>query len=118
MAGTAGEVLAVLETIRKGGAPLLSPETVKTMMADQANGVRQPLDPGVGFGFGWAVVTDPVAAQAPWSKGTIRWGGAYGHSWFVDPTKNLSVVALTNTALEGMWGQFTVDLRDAIYTAL
>jgi len=27
-------------------------------------------------------------------------------------------VALTNTALEGMWGQFTVDLRDAIYTAL
>jgi CubicO group peptidase (beta-lactamase class C family) len=118
MAGTAGEVLAVLETIRKGGAPLLSPETVKTMMADQANGVRQPLDPGVGFGFGWAVVTDPVAAQVPWSKGTIRWGGAYGHSWFVDPTKNLSVVALTNTALEGMWGQFTVDLRDAIYTAL
>jgi len=75
--------------------------------------LRQPLDPGIGFGFGWAVVTDPVAAQAPWSKGTYRWGGAYGHSWFVDPQK-----ALTNTALEGMWGQFTVDLRNAIYGAL
>ncbi|MBB3314214.1 CubicO group peptidase (beta-lactamase class C family) [Rhizobium sp. BK181] len=118
MAGTAGNVLAILETIRKGGSSLLSSETVKTMTADQANGVRQLLDPGVGFGFGWAVVTDPVSAQVPWSKGTFRWGGAYGHSWFVDPAKKLTVVALTNTALEGMWGQFTVDLRDALYAAL
>ncbi|RDJ13704.1 serine hydrolase domain-containing protein [Rhizobium grahamii] len=118
MAGTAGNVLAILETIRKGGSPLLSSETIKSMIADQANGVRQLLDPGVGFGFGWAVVTDPVAAQVPWSKGTFRWGGAYGHSWFVDPAKKLTVVALTNTALEGMWGQFTVDLRDALYAAL
>ena len=118
MAGTAREVLALLETVRKGGAPLLSKETVDLMTSDQAHGVRQPLDPGIGFGFGWAVVTDPVAAQAPWSKGTYRWGGAYGHSWFVDPQKALTVVALTNTALEGMWGQFTVDLRNAIYGAL
>lgn len=118
MAGTAHEVLAILETIRKGGAPVLSEETVRLMTSDQARGVRQPLDPGVGFGFGWAVVTDPVAAQAPWSKGTYRWGGVYGHSWFVDPEKALTVVALTNTAMEGMWGQFTVDLRDAVYGAL
>jgi len=118
MAGTADDVLAILEAIRKGGAPLLSAGTVAAMMADQAKGVRQPLDPGVGFGFGWAVVTDPVAAQVPWSKGTLRWGGVYGHSWFVDPEKKLTVVALTNTTLEGMWGQFTVDLRDALYAAL
>ncbi len=118
MAGTAHEVLAILETIRKGGAPLLSKETVDLMTRDQAHGVRQPLDPGIGFGFGWAVVTDPVAAQVPWSKGTYRWGGVYGHSWFVDPQKELTVVALTNTALEGMWGQFTVDLRNTIYGAL
>ena len=118
MAGTAREVLAILETIRKGGAPLLSRETVDLMTRDQAHGVRQPLDPGIGFGFGWAVVTDPVAAQVPWSKGTYRWGGVYGHSWFVDPQKELTVVALTNTALEGMWGQFTVDLRNTIYGAL
>jgi CubicO group peptidase (beta-lactamase class C family) len=118
MAGTADDVLAILEAIRKGGAPLLSAGTVAAMMADQAKGVRQPLDPGVGFGFGWAVVTDPVAAQVPWSKGTLRWGGVYGHSWFVDPEKKLTVVALTNTTREGMWGQFTVDLRDALYAAL
>jgi hypothetical protein len=33
----------------------------------------------------------------------------------VDPARKLTVVAFTNTGLEGMWGQFTSDLRDAVY---
>lgn len=45
-------------------------------------------------------------------------GGTYGHSWFVDPEKQLSVVAFTNTALEGMSGQFTVDLCEAVYDGI
>ncbi|HEX8049226.1 serine hydrolase domain-containing protein [Rhizobium sp.] len=118
MAGTTDDVLAILETVRKGGAPLLSADTVKAMTTDQAGGHMQPLMPGFGFGYGWSLVTDPAAAGVPFSAGTIRWGGVYGHSWFVDPEKKLTVVALTNTALEGMWGQFTIDLRDAVYAGL
>lgn len=118
MAGTAGDVLAVLETIRKGGAPLLSAETVRMMTTDQAGGRRQQYEPGSGFGFGWSVITDPVAAGVPFPAGTLKWGGVYGHSWFIDPVNELTVVALTNTTLEGMWGKFTVDLREAIYAAL
>ncbi|MDL2399887.1 serine hydrolase domain-containing protein [Rhizobium mayense] len=117
MAGTASDILAILEAIRKDGTPLLNADTVKTMVTDQAGGHMQTQQAGFGFGYGWSVVTDPVAAQAPFSKGTIKWGGVYGHSWFVDPQKKLTVVALTNTAIEGMWGQFTIDLRDAIYAA-
>jgi len=66
------------------------------------------------------VLRDPAAAQSPESPGTWRWGGAYGHSWFVDPAQGLSVVALTNTALEGMsnWGRFPADLSRALYAAL
>jgi CubicO group peptidase (beta-lactamase class C family) len=118
MAGTASDILAILETIRKGGAPLLSADTVKTMMADQAGGHMHAQQAGFGFGFGWSVVIDPVEGQVPFSAGTIKWGGVYGHSWFVDPKKGLTVVALTNTALEGMWGQFTTDLSKAVYAAL
>jgi CubicO group peptidase (beta-lactamase class C family) len=118
MAGTADDVLAILETVRKGGAPLLSGETVKTMMVDQAGGHMQSLMPGVGFGYGWSVVNDPAAANIPFSVGTLKWGGVYGHHWFVDPQKGLTVVALTNTALEGMWGKFTVDLDNAVYAGL
>ncbi|KAA1177834.1 beta-lactamase family protein [Rhizobium tropici] len=118
MAGTASDILAILETVRRGGSPLLSAETVKTMMADQAGGHMHAQQAGFGFGYGWSVVIDPVAAQVPFSIGTIKWGGVYGHSWFVDPEKRLTVVALTNTTLEGMWGQFTINLRDAIYAAI
>ncbi|MBX4956302.1 serine hydrolase domain-containing protein [Rhizobium lentis] len=118
MAGTASDVLAVLETIRKGGAPLLSSETIKMMTTDQAGAHRQQYEPGSGFGFGWSVITDPVAAGVPFPAGTLKWGGVYGHSWFIDPVNGLTVVALTNTTLEGMWGKFTVDLREAIYAAL
>lgn len=118
MAGTASDVLAILDAIRKGGAPLLSPDTVKTMMTDQAGGHMQALQAGFGFGYGWSVVTDPVAGQVPFSAGTIKWGGVYGHSWFVDAEMGLTVVALTNTALEGMWGQFTMDLAKAVYAGI
>ncbi|MGY5802601.1 serine hydrolase domain-containing protein [Rhizobium hainanense] len=118
MAGTASDILAILETIRKGGAPLLSTDTVKTMMADQAGGHMDAQQAGFGFGYGWSIVRDPVVAQVPFSAGTIKWGGVYGHSWFVDREKGLTVVALTNTALEGMWGQFTTDLAKAVYAAI
>ncbi|NKM68842.1 serine hydrolase domain-containing protein [Rhizobium laguerreae] len=118
MAGTAGNILAILETIRRGGAPLLSTETVGMMMTDQADGRRQQHEPGSGFGFGWSVITNPAEAGVPFPTGTLKWGGVYGHSWFIDPVNGLTVVALTNTTLEGMWGKFTVDLREAIYAAL
>jgi CubicO group peptidase (beta-lactamase class C family) len=53
--------------------------------------------------------------DSPQSPGTWSWGGAWGHSWFVDPVLPQVVVALTNTAAEGMLGKFTLDVRDAVY---
>ena len=115
MAGTAGDFLKFLEVIRTGGAPILQPRTVTEMMRAQ---VAAPIDePGFGFGFGWAVLVDPMAAKTPQSSGTIKWAGVYGHSWFVDPALKLSVVALTNTTLEGLSGRFRSSVRDAIYAA-
>jgi CubicO group peptidase (beta-lactamase class C family) len=64
-----------------------------------------------------SVITDPAMAGTPQSAGTFAWGGVYGHSWFVDPTHGLTAVALTNTAVEGVFGQFPVQIREAIYEA-
>jgi CubicO group peptidase (beta-lactamase class C family) len=115
MVGTAGDVLTFLEALRTGGAPILKPATVATMMKDQVGVQAATQGPGWGFGYGWAVLDDPAAAKTPQGAGTIQWGGVYGHSWFVDPKNRLTVVTLTNTAFEGMNGAFTVQLRDAIY---
>jgi CubicO group peptidase (beta-lactamase class C family) len=115
MTGTATDVLTFLETIRTGGGSILQPDTVQAMTTDQVGPQAETQGPGWGFGFGWAVLCHPNVAATQQSKGTIQWGGVYGHSWFVDGARNLSVVAFTNTALEGMCGAFPSQVRDAIY---
>jgi CubicO group peptidase (beta-lactamase class C family) len=117
MVGTAPDVMRFLETIRTGGKPILSTAATVSMMSNQIGSVIGP-QPGVGFGFGGAVVVDPAAARTPQSAGTWLWGGVYGHTWFVDPARKLTVVAFTNTAPEGLSGKFTTDLRDAVYESV
>ncbi|WP_054943528.1 serine hydrolase domain-containing protein [Paenibacillus ihuae] len=118
MVGSAGDFLKLLETLRQGGAPILPKSIVTKMTTNQIGGLEMPFWPGRGFGLGFTVLKDPAAAHTPESTGTWRMGGTYGHSWFVDPTEELSVVAFTNTALEGMSGKFTTDLCEAVYTGL
>ncbi|OAB25608.1 serine hydrolase [Paenibacillus macquariensis subsp. defensor] len=115
MVGSAGDFLQLLETLRKGGAPLLPESMVHEMTTNQIGDLPMAFWPGRGFGLGITLLKDPAAADTPESPGTWRMGGTYGHSWFVDPKQRLSVVAFTNTALEGMSGQFTVDLCEALY---
>ncbi|NGM83116.1 beta-lactamase family protein [Paenibacillus sp. 7124] len=118
MVGSAGDFMRLLETLRKGGAPLLPEKLVREMTTNQIGNLPMAYWPGRGFGLGFTVLKDPEAAQTSESPGTWRMGGTYGHSWFVDPVKQISVVAFTNTALEGMSGQFTIDLCEAVYEGL
>jgi CubicO group peptidase (beta-lactamase class C family) len=121
MIGSAGDLLRFFETIRRGGGHVLSNESTAQMMRNQnANlpGGAQGPGPGWGFGFGGSVLVDPGAAGSPQSRGTWQWGGVYGHSWFVDPERTLTVIALTNTAIEGMIGRYPIALRDVIYREL
>lgn len=114
MVGTARDFLAFLESMRKGGEPILSPASVRLLRENAIGG----FDTGVagrGFSLGWSVSRDPHAAGLPYSVGTWQWGGVYGHSWFVDPTKELSVVSFTNTAVAGVNGAYPEAIRDAVY---
>ncbi|KVE37534.1 serine hydrolase domain-containing protein [Burkholderia sp. TSV86] len=118
MAGTADDFLRLLEALRQGCGVLLPNELIAEMARDQTGGRELPDAPGFGFGLGFSVLRDRALADSPESEGTWRWGGAYGHSWFVDRARGLSVVAFTNTLYEGMSGRFVIELRDAVYGAL
>ncbi|WP_426332640.1 serine hydrolase domain-containing protein [Paenibacillus silvae] len=118
MIGSAGDFLKLLEALRQGGYPILPRNLVTEMTTNQIGDLAMPYWPGRGFGLGFTLLKDPVVANTPESPGTWRMGGTYGHSWFVDPSEELSVVAFTNTALEGMSGRFTTELCESVYKAL
>jgi CubicO group peptidase (beta-lactamase class C family) len=114
MIASAPDLLRLLEAMRKGGAPVLKESTAAAMFRNQVEGTPG-LQPGMGFGFGGGLVVDPAAVKTPQSAGTLFWGGVYGHTWFVDPAKKLTVIVFTNTAPDGMAGKFPDGLRDAVY---
>ncbi|MCQ9616489.1 beta-lactamase family protein [Paenalcaligenes niemegkensis] len=118
MVGTAHDFMRFLLSLRENSHSILKSQTKGMMMKDQTGPQVQRQNPGWGFGYGWAVLDEPGQAYTPQGQGTIQWGGVYGHSWFFDPANDLAVVALTNTAFEGMSGAFPGDLRDALYEEL
>ena len=118
MIGSAGDFMRLLELLRTGGGSLLPAPLIDVMGSLQPGAEMLPDTPGFGFGLGFSVLHDALAASTPESPGTWRWGGAYGHSWFVDRARGLSVVAFTNTLYEGMSGRFVNDVRDAVYAQL
>ncbi|MXN74806.1 serine hydrolase [Burkholderia sp. 4701] len=115
MAGSARDCVALLEALRTGRDGWLEAGWIDEMARIQPGAHDLPAAPGFGFGLGFSVLRDPAAAQSPESVGTWRWGGAYGHAWFVDRAAGLTVVALTNTLYEGMHGRIVTDVRDAVY---
>ncbi len=119
LVGTADDYLRFLECLRQGGDGVLRPATVAAMTSIRTGDLPVALPgPGWGWGLGMPVLRDAAAANMTLSEGSYAWGGVYGHSWFVDPNRRISVVILTNTAIEGMNGRFPVALQEAITAAI
>ncbi|WP_408436110.1 serine hydrolase domain-containing protein [Paraburkholderia caffeinilytica] len=116
MVGTAEDYLRFAEAIRSGGAGIIRPETVAAMTSNAIGDLPVgAAGPGFGWGLGVAVLRDPAAAKSPVSAGAWSWSGVYGTNFWVDPAAGISVVALTNTAVAGMTGNFPMALRRAVY---
>jgi CubicO group peptidase (beta-lactamase class C family) len=111
MVCSAPDFHAFLETILHGGGPVVSAESARAMMTNQTGAhAIVTSGPGWGFGFGGAVMLDPVASGSPLPAGAWTWGGVYGHSWFVDPASQTSFLLMTNTAVEGLSGRLSQEL--------
>jgi CubicO group peptidase (beta-lactamase class C family) len=91
---TAGDYARFLQMLANGGelegARILGPMTVDLMTASATTDLGPAtLGPGVQFGLGFAILTDPGAHRALGSAGTFSWGGIYGSDYFVDPKEQL-----------------------------
>jgi CubicO group peptidase (beta-lactamase class C family) len=90
------------------GVRVLGPRTLALMTANQLPGhvdlesfggagliSAETTYDGVGFGLGFSVVEDPVAARYPASPGEFAWGGAASTAFWVDPVERMTVLLLT-----------------------
>jgi len=73
---------------------------------------------GLGFGFGFAVVENPVRSKVPSSVGEVSWGGAASTAFFIDPSEELIVVFLTQLLPSTTYPQLRPQLRQLVYQAL
>lgn len=117
MAGTPADILRFLETLRNGGGQALSKAIVALGFSNRIGTVPRA-DAGQRFGYFGAIVEDPAEANSPSAKGTVNWGGVYGHSWLIDPANGLTLISMSNTALEGCTGRYPKDIIRAVYAEL
>jgi CubicO group peptidase (beta-lactamase class C family) len=86
------------------GKRIVSPKTIAFMTAnhvvDLFNEAKFNGFPGRGFGYGFgvAVMLDPVAAEMRVSPGAFGWDGAYGTKVWVDPKESMIEILLMQTS--------------------
>ncbi len=108
----------VLNGGQLGGVRILSPKTVELMTANATSDLSpSPLGPGVGFGLGFAVVTDIGLSGRYSSVGQLSWGGVYGSSFWADPKEQFVGVLMIQRypyAGVGIWARFQTVTYQAI----
>ncbi len=72
---------------------------------------------GIGFGLGFSVVLDPVAANVLDSPGEFAWGGAASTYFFVDPREELVVIFMTQLLPSSAY-PIRRQLKTLVYQAL
>jgi CubicO group peptidase (beta-lactamase class C family) len=109
---TADEVARFGQTFLNGGA-LLKSETVAEMTRVQAQ------DGDIRRGLGFALWSpDPEASGNPFGPGAFGHTGFTGTSLWIDPKRNLVVVALTNRVYYGRDAGGILEFRVALHRAI
>ena len=77
-----------------GKVRILAPESVAAMTKVQTGDLPAAFTPGMGFGFGWAVVRTPTGVTEMLAPGSYGHGGAFGTQGWIDPKKDMVGVFL------------------------
>ena len=110
------------------GTRLLAPKTIALMAQNHLPGghdletVGRPLYAetnftGIGFGLGFSVVLDPVAAKTLSNRGELAWGGAASTAFWVDPVDEVVVILMTQLLPSSTY-TIRTELRQLVYQAL
>ncbi|HTU86089.1 MAG TPA: serine hydrolase domain-containing protein [Solirubrobacteraceae bacterium] len=97
LVSTVDDLYAFACMFLRGGAPVLSEESVRAMTSDQLTDAQKAhggLGPTFFSGRSWSF------GQAVYHGGAFGWDGGFGSSWLVDPVHDLTVIVLTQRGFE------------------
>ncbi len=126
LSGTALDYAKFVQALCNGGTyngqRILGRKTIEVMTSDQlmlqnAMGKGFSKLPGVTYGLGFALKTEPGSAWSPKSPGTFEWGGAFNTKFFIDPAEEMVFVGMTQI-IPFQRGDFWDRLYAIIYGAV
>jgi CubicO group peptidase (beta-lactamase class C family) len=117
---TAGDLLAFARMLLRGGDPVLPASAVAEMTRDQLTPAQKAYG-GLGPDFfdqvSWGFCTSVVTAGP--RTGAFGWAGGFGTTWLADPVQDLTVIVLTQRAVDSPGAPAVhTELQDAAYAAL
>jgi CubicO group peptidase (beta-lactamase class C family) len=121
--GNARSVARVQSVVANGGevdgVRLLSPDTIKVIFDEQANGVDLVLGLPLRFGIGYGLPEPTTLPYLPTDSGICFWGGYGGSMIIVDTDRNMTVSYMMNRMNAGIIGSpRSAALITATYEAL
>jgi CubicO group peptidase (beta-lactamase class C family) len=124
-AGTTGDYARFVQMLANGGqldgARLLGRATVSYMTSDHLGTIKPAialLQPGYGFGLGFAVRKETGVNSVPGSAGEYNWGGAAGTGFWIDPKEALICVVMTQTVPGPAQRYDRALVRQLVYQAI
>jgi len=125
---TAPDFLRFCQMLLNGGeldgVRILQPETVRLMMTNslppQMHIAGHEAGPayGTGWGFGFAIRTDPDFSMIPGAVGSFNWQGSWGTFFSVDPAQKLILIMLMQRRQYSENGFYFNAIRRLPYAAL
>jgi CubicO group peptidase (beta-lactamase class C family) len=131
LTGTTADYMRFCDMLRRGGEldgeRILGPRTIEMMHKNHLSGGKdltqmaiggfsETANSGVGFGLGFAMTLDQVAAGSL-GEGDYYWGGAASTIFWIDPKEDLTVVFMTQLMPSGAFN-FRGQLKSIIYSAI
>ena len=124
-AATIGDYARFLQMMLNGGqlegVRVLGRATVAYMTADHLDTIKPAiptLQPGYGFGLGFAVRKGTGVNSTIGSAGEYNWGGAAGTGFWVDPKEQLVAIMMTQTVPGPTQRLDRALFRHAVYQAI
>jgi CubicO group peptidase (beta-lactamase class C family) len=101
------------------GVRILAPRTVEMLRTNHLEPEALATMRGAnGWGLGFSVVMDPIAAGDPSSKGTYHWYGIAGTWFFIDPVKDLAFIGMIQHDNLGTATEMRNISRNLVYQAV